>query len=319
MLPYSGKHHDGAASGAGKHHGLDPGTNKTGKFEHVKDRDNLALEEVTIAEVLKENGYKTFFAGKWHLGSEGHYPEDQGFDINIGGHQRGGPPGGYYAPWNNPKLEGKADGEYLTERLTEETNAFIKKQAEEQEPFLAYLSYYNVHTPIQAYKKRIAEYEERASALKGPTPTIAMRDGLSRARQDNPALGSMVAAVDDSLGSVLENLEKLGLHENTVVIFFSDNGGLCTRPYDGKKHKAKARIGPGCNLPLRSGKGWFTKAGSARRPSSVHRVFQGQGIAIPQLLAWISSQPCLNWRGFVPNRISTRTGRVWWVCSKPRS
>jgi len=236
-----------------------PGTNKTGKFQHVKDRDNLALEEVTIAEVLKENGYKTFFAGKWHLGDEGHFPEDQGFDINIGGHHRGSPPGGYYAPWTNPRLKAKEKGEYLTERLTDETNSFIQKQAKAKKPFLAYLSYYNVHTPIQAYKKRIAEYEEAARKFEGPTPTLATRDGLSRARQDNPELASMVAAVDDSVGAILKNLKDQGIEDDTVVIFFSDNGGLCTRPYDGKK--AKARYGPGCNLPLRSGKGWLYEGG----------------------------------------------------------
>ena len=236
-----------------------PGTNKSGKFQHVKDRDNLALEEVTIAEVLKANGYRTFFAGKWHLGNEGHFPEDQGFDINIGGHHRGSPPGGYYAPWTNPRLKAKEKGEYLTERLTDETNSFIQKQAKAKTPFLAYLSYYNVHTPIQAYKKRIAEYEEAARKFEGPTPTLATRDGLSRARQDNPELASMVAAVDDSVGAILKNLKDQGIEDDTVVIFFSDNGGLCTRPYDGKK--AKARYGPGCNLPLRSGKGWLYEGG----------------------------------------------------------
>jgi len=236
-----------------------PGTNKSGKFQHVKDRDNLALEEVTIAEVLKANGYRTFFAGKWHLGNEGHFPEDQGFDINIGGHHRGSPPGGYYAPWTNPRLKAKEKGEYLTERLTDETNSFIQKQAKAKTPFLAYLSYYNVHTPIQAYKKRIAEYEEAAKKFEGPTPTLATRDGLSRARQDNPELASMVAAVDDSVGAILKNLKDQGIEDDTVVIFFSDNGGLCTRPYDGKK--AKARYGPGCNLPLRSGKGWLYEGG----------------------------------------------------------
>ena len=237
-----------------------PGTSKTGKFKHVADRDNLALDETTIAEVLKANGYTTFFAGKWHLGDEGHFPEDQGFDINIAGHHRGSPPGGYYAPWNNPRLEAKADGEYLTERLTEETTAFIEAQTKKKKPFLAYLSYYNVHTPIQAYQKRIAEYEEQAKTLKGETPTITMRGGISRARQDNPALGSMVAAVDDSVGAITRKLEDLGIDDNTVVIFFSDNGGLCTRPFDGKKSK-KTRIGPGCNLPLRSGKGWLYEGG----------------------------------------------------------
>lgn len=239
-----------------------PGTSKTGKFKHVEDRDNLALDETTIAEVLKSNGYQTFFAGKWHLGDEGHFPEDQGFDINIGGHHRGSPPGGYYSPWNNPRLEAKDNGEYLTERLTDETTAFIEAQSKKKKPFLAYLSYYNVHTPIQAYKKRIAEYEEKAKAFAGDTPTITQRDGVSRARQDNAALASMVAAVDDSVGKVLQQLKRLGIDDNTVVIFFSDNGGLCTRPTGGNGKKSKnARVGPGCNLPLRSGKGWLYEGG----------------------------------------------------------
>ncbi len=80
------------------------------KFKHVNDRGNLALEEVTIAEALKTNGYQTFFAGKWHLGNKGHWPTDQGFDFNIGGCEKGSPPGGYYAPWANPSLTAKEGG-----------------------------------------------------------------------------------------------------------------------------------------------------------------------------------------------------------------
>lgn len=239
-----------------------PGMDKEGKFAKVEDRDSLALEEVTIAEILRENGYRTFFAGKWHLGSEGHYPEDQGFDVNIGGHERGSPPGGYYAPWKNPRLEAKHEGEYLTERLTEETNRFIEEQSEGDAPFLVYLSYYNVHTPIQAYEKRIAEYEEKAKGFEGETPVIRMRDGVSRARQDNPELASMVAAVDDSVGAVTAKLAELGIDDETVVIFFSDNGGLCTRPPGETDRKSgNVRVGPGCNLPLRSGKGWLYEGG----------------------------------------------------------
>ena len=101
--------------------------NKKNKLLHPKDRDNLALKEVTIAEELKSHGYQTFFAGKWHLGNQGHWPTDQGFDINIGGHHRGGPPGGYYSPWNNPVLKSKKKDEYLTERLTEESTRFLEK------------------------------------------------------------------------------------------------------------------------------------------------------------------------------------------------
>jgi arylsulfatase A-like enzyme len=160
-------------------------------------------------------------------------------------------------------LKARRAGEYLTERLTEEAVSFMESQRARKEPFLVYLSYYNVHTPLQAYRKRIAEYEKKAKALPGPTPTITMRDGSSRARQDNPALASMVAAVDDSVGVITGKLEDLGFADNTVVIFFSDNGGLCTRPLaaDGRGKKTANRVGPGCNLPLRSGKGWLYEGG----------------------------------------------------------
>lgn len=237
-----------------------PGMTATGKFQKVEDRDELALEEVTIAEVLKENGYATFFAGKWHLGGEGFYPEDQGFDINIGGHDRGSPPGGYYAPWKNPRMDAGEPGEYLTERLTEESIRFIDDRKEKGSPFFLYLSYYNVHTPIQAYEKRIDHYTEKAGAFDGETPVIEELEARSRGRQDNAELASMVAAVDDSVGAILAHLNETGLSDNTVVFFFSDNGGLCTRPAKSNR-KGAQRVGPGCNLPLRSGKGWLYEGG----------------------------------------------------------
>lgn len=226
----------------------------TQKFLHVEDRDNLALEETTIAEALKAKGYATFFAGKWHLGDKGYWPDDQGFDHNIGGHDRGSPPGGYYSPWNNPALKSKGKGEYLTERLTEESIAFLKEQEKEQ-PFLLYLSYYNVHSPIQPYKKRIDHFLEKAEkTFQGETPTIPEHDVVSRGRQDNPEFASMVAAVDDSVGAVLKAVNDLELADDTVVIFFSDNGGLCTLP-------PERRMGSTSNLPLRSGKGWLYEGG----------------------------------------------------------
>lgn len=231
---------------------------KNAKFKHIFDRDNLALEEVTIAEVLKENGYQTFFAGKWHLGKEGHWPTDQGFDINIGGHSAGSPPGGYYSPWKNPTLQSKGRDEYLTERLTDESIRFIQ-QRDTERPFLLYLSFYNVHTPIQPYRKYIDHFQEKAAALDTEAPPIKEHDGISRSRQDNPALASMVSAVDDSVGAILKTLTDLKLADNTVVIFFSDNGGLCT---------LGNRPGPTSNLPLRSGKGWLYEGG-IREPSIV--------------------------------------------------
>ncbi len=254
-----------------------PGMSKTGKFEKVEDRDNLALSEVTIAETLRDAGYQTFFAGKWHLGEVGHFPEDQGFNINIGGHERGSPPGGYYAPWRNPKLVAKHDGEYLTERLTEETISFINSQRTQDPPFFAYLSYYNVHTPIQPYKKRVGEYKEKLKGLKGETPIIEERNARSRGRQDNAELASMVAAVDDSVGRILAKLDEWQLSDNTVVIFFSDNGGLCTRPASSKKN-GKGAAGPGCNLPLRAGKGWLYEGG-IREAAIVRAPGKAQGIA----------------------------------------
>ncbi|PQO42679.1 DUF4976 domain-containing protein [Blastopirellula marina] len=228
-----------------------PGNRGTGKFLQVEDRDDLALEEVTFAEVLKGAGYQTFFAGKWHLGDEGHYPTDQGFDSNIGGNHAGSPPGGYYAPWKNPTLTAKKDGEYLTERLTEESIHFLDTR-DQAKPFLLYLSYYNVHAPITPYEKRVDHFRDKAEAtIKGKTPTIVEHDGISRARQDDPAYASMIAAVDQSVGDVLAKLDELKLADNTVVCFFSDNGGLCTLK----------RPGPTSNLPLRSGKGWLYEGG----------------------------------------------------------
>jgi len=221
------------------------------RFLHVDDRDNLALDETTIAEVLKKNDYQTYFAGKWHLGDKGHWPTDQGFDHNIGGNSKGSPPGGYYAPWKNPTLEAKKDDEYVTERLTEESIRFLEKRNEEK-PFFLYLCYYNVHTPITAYKKRVEQFKQKAeSNFKKEVPALVEHDAFSRGRQDNPAYASMVAAVDDSVGAILDKLEELKLDDNTIVCFFSDNGGLCT----------SRRAGPTSNLPLRSGKGWLYEGG----------------------------------------------------------
>ena len=174
----------------------------TNPLLHPEDRHSLPLEEVTLAEALKQHGYQTFFAGKWHLGKEGEWPTDQGFDINIGGHHKGSPPGGYYAPWTNPTLKAKRKGEYLTERLTEESAKFLESR-DKAKPFLLYLSYYNIHTPIQPYKKRIDHYKSKAEkSFTGPTPFEVEHDGKTRTRQDNPALASMVAAVDDAADAV---------------------------------------------------------------------------------------------------------------------
>ena len=228
------------------------------RFFQVEDRHNLALEEVTLAEVLREHGYQTFFAGKWHLGDRGHWPTDQGFDVNIGGCDKGSPPGGYYSPWKNPNLTANKKDEYLTERLTEESIEFLRTRQTDR-PFLLYLSYYNVHAPFTPYRKWLAHFEKKASRLfNDATPFGQEYLVRSRRRQDSAAYASMISAVDDSVGAVLSTLDDLGLTDNTVVIFFSDNGGHCTAPGEGITS----------NLPLRSGKGWLYEGG-VREPMIV--------------------------------------------------
>jgi arylsulfatase A-like enzyme len=121
---------------------------------------SLPKEDITIAEALKEVGYKTFFSGKWHLGNEGSYPEDHGFDINKGGWEKGSPIGGYFSPWKNPKLENITDGENLSMRLAKETSEFITKRKDTS--FFAFMSFYAVHGPIQTTQSKWEKYRNKA-------------------------------------------------------------------------------------------------------------------------------------------------------------
>ena len=127
------------------------------EYEHA-----LRAKETTLAEALRAADYKTFFAGKWHLGSEGSWPTDHGFDINKGGWDAGGPRGGYFSPYRNPNLEDGPGGESLPIRLAEETASFI--EANKDGPFFAYLSFYSVHAPIQTSPALWKEYREKAVA-----------------------------------------------------------------------------------------------------------------------------------------------------------
>ncbi len=211
--------------------------------------EQLSLKEVTLAETLREEGYRTFFAGKWHLGGEGFFPEDQGFDVNKGGHHRGSPPGGYFAPYKNPKLDNGPEGEHLPSRLAAETTRFIEENREG--PFLAYLSFYSVHTPLQSRKDLKAKYAAKAKAQEKDAPTWG-QEGERKVRllQDHAVYGGMVEAMDTAVGKVLDALDASGAADNTVVFFMSDNGGLSTS----EGH-------PTSNLPLRAGKGWLYEGG----------------------------------------------------------
>lgn len=210
----------------------------------------LALDEVTIAEVLKANGYATFFAGKWHLGSENYFPENQGFDVNQGGIDRGGPYGGkkYFSPYGNPRLEDGPDGEHLPDRLATETVNFMTEHKDE--PFLAYLSFYSVHTPLMSREDLKQKYLEKKKTLKHGE--IWGQEGERKVRlvQEHAVYAGMVEAMDQAVGKVLTAVDDLGLEKDTVVIFMSDNGGLSTS----EGH-------PTSNLPLRGGKGWIYEGG----------------------------------------------------------
>ena len=222
--------------------------------------DRMPLEELTLAEALREAGYRTFFAGKWHLGpTEEYWPEAQGFEVNRGGWARGGPygPGKYFPPYGNPRLDDGPEGEHLPDRLAREAVVFMEEH--KGGPFLIYVSFYSVHTPLLGRPDLVLKYEEkiRRLGLEGQTeladeeqvwPVDEPRQ--VRIVQKHAVYAAMVEAMDEAVGTVLDGLERLGLDEKTVVFFMSDNGGLATS--EGR---------PTSNLPLRGGKGWIYEGG----------------------------------------------------------
>ena len=225
---------------------------------------NLPHDYVTLPEALKEAGYKTFFAGKWHLGSEGSWPTDHGFDINKGGWTVGSPRGGFFAPWENPNLESGPDGQNLSLRLADETVNFIKENKDTS--FFAFLSFYAVHSPIQTTKEKWAKYRDKAEQLGIAETGYEMGHFLPiRQVQDNPIYAGLVETMDEAIGNVLAALDELGLEENTIVVFTSDNGGV-----------AAGDAFSTSNRPLRAGKG-YQYEGGIREPYFIKVPGLGQG------------------------------------------
>lgn len=228
---------------------------------------DMKLSETTIAEALKGKGYNTAFLGKWHLGeTEEFWPENQGYDVNIGGWSAGGPQHskgskGYFSPYGNPKLKDGPNGEYLPERLTNEAISLLKSNKDK--PLFMCLSYYLVHTKLQAKEDDIAIYKEKRAKL-GITedqefiksaPWMESASGnaknyMERKKQGHPTYAAMVKALDDNVGRIINYLKQAGTYDNTLIIFVSDNGGLST-----------AEGSATSNLPLAKGKGWMYEGG----------------------------------------------------------
>ncbi len=212
----------------------------------MRDADyvkNMPLEEVTIAEALKEGGYATAFMGKWHCcWDKAFYPEHQGFDLNVGGSNMGSP-ARYFSPYEgrwrmtekdpwvpNITLPAGPPGEYLTDRLTDEAIKYVKGRRDQ--PFFLYLAHYAVHTPLQAKEDKISAYKAK--------PTDKVRG------HTNATYAAMIESVDESVGRILKTLDELDLARNTIVVLTSDNGGF---------------YGATSNYPWRGNKGNFYEGG----------------------------------------------------------
>ena len=205
----------------------DRGNKKTRKIIPIKTKTKLELEYFILPEMLKSKGYSTGHFGKWHMGPKGYFPEQMGFDINIGGNEHGGP-GSYFSPYKYPNMSNGPKDEYLTDRIGDEVIKFIEKNKENN--FFAYVPFFSVHTPIQSK----SEYEKK------------YRNKESNEYHNREDYAGMIQSLDENIGKILEKIDKLNLSKNTLIIFTSDNGGI----------KAISN-----QYPLRAGKGSYYEGG----------------------------------------------------------
>lgn len=235
----------------------------------------LRETDLTWPTVLQENGYKTYFTGKWHLGDADSVLK-YGFDINVAGAKLGQPADFYYpytsrvkrTTFDVPDMEDGKPGDYLPDALTTKALNFIEENKDR--PFLAYLSYYSVHKPgipgVWAQgKKEYTEYFEAKLAQepsKQPTDrkvTHGPSDSVESIDQVYPEFAAQVKAVDVNVGRVMAKLKELDIDDNTIVVFTSDQGSVTN---------SQQRISSA--QPYRLGKSW---------------LFEG-GIRVPLIIRW---------------------------------
>lgn len=261
----------------GRHHPV------KGKLIDAPYLKYLPLQEKSLASALKDQGYRTWHVGKWHLGGPGYYPTDHGFEINIGGSELGSPRGHYFSPWKMTNLpDDVPDGTYLDDWLTDQAVKLIREN--DGRPFFLNMWFYLVHTPIQGKKDQVERFADKARQM-GLDKLKALEEGeffptdrkkqsrvTRRLIQSNPTYAAMVWSMDENIGRILRALEETGQAENTVVVFTSDNGGLAT-----------SEGSPTSNLPLQEGKGWMYEGGT-REPLIVRwpkRIRPGSTCDVP--------------------------------------
>ena len=204
----------------------------------------LGLEYVTLAEALGAAGYRTAHFGKWHLGREPFDALQQGFEIDLPHTPGPGPSGGYLGPWNFWPGAG-SEGEHIEDRMATEAAEFIRQNSER--PFFLNYWCFSVHAPIQGKPDLVEKYRAKAD------PEMAQR---------NPIMGAMVESLDDAVGSLLSAIDEAGIADETIIVFFSDNGGMV--------HRLNAGVPVTSNAPLRSGKS---------------SIYEG-GVREPMIVAW---------------------------------
>tara|TARA_B100000809_G_scaffold32497_1_gene28364 strand:- start:31098 stop:33461 length:2364 start_codon:yes stop_codon:yes gene_type:complete len=237
------------------------------------DNNPNGYAETTFAQALKDEGYKTLFIGKWHLGhDEDHYPDSFGFDINIAGCDFGSPPT-YWYPYSvgskvmpdlsmarhpNYNDNGVDKDEYLTDRITNEVKDFITDHTANNPtvPFLTMVSHYGVHVPFEAKESHSNYYEDKVTNQNYQGPEyVADLTMEAKLNQDNYVYAAMIKSIDESLGALRQSLIDNGIADNTIIVVTSDNGGLSTKGHGSSRERATS------NKPLRGGKTWLYEGG----------------------------------------------------------